>query len=150
MANYMGGSDPAMASQIGDGYILLSANHLKGFLPGELSLLRQEIDKLLREVRALVPPQDDAQALQAESRSVVWLGHADRPGQMTRNGRAFNKQEGPAFVPDLESGGRATIGPALAALEPLASAGAEEVSRAACRRSGTRDGVQAPPLRPNR
>jgi len=76
MANYMGGSAPAMASQIGDGYILLSANHLKGFLPGELALLRQEIDKLLREVRALVPPQDDAQALQARNRKIGRLSSA--------------------------------------------------------------------------
>jgi uncharacterized protein len=76
MANFMGGSAPAMASQIAEGYILLSANHLKGFLPGDLANLRQEIDKLLREVRALAPPQDDAPAQQARNRKIARLSSA--------------------------------------------------------------------------
>jgi hypothetical protein len=76
MANFMGGSAPAMASQIAEGYILLSANHLKGFLPGDLSNLRLELDKLLREVRALAPPQDDAQAQQARNRKIARLSSA--------------------------------------------------------------------------
>ena len=38
MANWMGGSAPAMANQIADGYILLSASNLKGFLPPDLTI----------------------------------------------------------------------------------------------------------------
>ena len=76
MANFIGGSAPAMASQIAEGFILLSTATLKGFLPGELALLRQEVDKLLREVRALTPPQDDAQALQARNRKIARLSSA--------------------------------------------------------------------------
>ena len=60
MANFMGGSAPAMASQIAEGYILLSPNTLRGYLPGELASLRVELEKLQRDARAVVPPQDDA------------------------------------------------------------------------------------------
>ena len=57
MANWIGGSCPAMANQIAGGYCLLSAATLRGFLPGELQLLRFELEKLLRNVRAEVPPR---------------------------------------------------------------------------------------------
>jgi hypothetical protein len=76
MANFMGGSAPAMASQIAEGFILLNLNNLKGFLPGDLGNLRQEIDKLLREVRSLTPPADDALAQQVRNRKIVRLGSA--------------------------------------------------------------------------
>jgi hypothetical protein len=76
MGNFMGGSAPAMAGQVADGFILMSAQTLKAFLPGELNLLRAEIDKLLRETRAGVPPQDDAQAQQARHRRIARLNSA--------------------------------------------------------------------------
>jgi hypothetical protein len=76
MANFMGGSAPAMANQISEGYILLSANTLKGYTPGDLSNLRIELDKLLREARAVVPPQDDAQAQQTRNRKIARLSSA--------------------------------------------------------------------------
>jgi hypothetical protein len=76
MANFIGGSAPAMASQIAEGFTLLSTNNLKGFLPGELSNLRQEVDKLLREVRSLTPPQDDAVAQQSRNRKIARLSSA--------------------------------------------------------------------------
>jgi hypothetical protein len=76
MANYMGGSAPAMASQISEGYILVSLATLKGFTPGELGALRLEIDKLLREVRATTPAGDDAQANQARNRKIGRLSGA--------------------------------------------------------------------------
>ena len=73
---FMGGSAPAMASQISEGYILVSLATLKGFTPGDLSALRQEIDKLLREVRATTPAGDDAQANQARNRKIGRLSSA--------------------------------------------------------------------------
>ena len=72
----MGGSAPAMASQISEGFILMSAATLRSFTPGELSALRLEIDKLLREVRSTVPPQDDSQATQARNRKIGRLNSA--------------------------------------------------------------------------
>jgi hypothetical protein len=65
-----------MASQVAEGFILLSKNTLKGFQPGELSLLRTEMDKLLRDARAVVPPQDDAQANQARNRKIARISGA--------------------------------------------------------------------------
>jgi hypothetical protein len=76
MANFLGGSAPAMASQIAEGYILLSANTLRGFVPADLNSLRQELDKLLREARAVTPPQDDALAQQARNRKIGRLSSA--------------------------------------------------------------------------
>jgi hypothetical protein len=76
MANFMGGSAPAMAAQVGDGYILVGPNTLRGFLPAELTLLKAELEKLLRDARALVPPQDDAPAQQARNRRIGRLSSA--------------------------------------------------------------------------
>jgi hypothetical protein len=76
MANFMGGSAPAMASQIAEGYILLSPNTLRGYLPGELASLRVELEKLQRDARAVVPPQDDALAQQARNRKIARISSA--------------------------------------------------------------------------
>jgi hypothetical protein len=76
MANFMGGSAPAMASQIMEGYILMSSATIKGYTPGELNLLRAELEKLQREVRAIVPAQDDAMANQARNRKIGRLSSA--------------------------------------------------------------------------
>jgi hypothetical protein len=76
MANYIGGSAPAMAAQVADGMVLLAANALRTFTPTELNLLRQEIEKLQREARAVVPPADDALAQQARNRKIARLGTA--------------------------------------------------------------------------
>ena len=76
MASFMGGSAPAMASQIAEGFILVSTATLKGYLPGELNLLKVELDKLLREVRAEVPAQDDALANQARNRKIARISSA--------------------------------------------------------------------------
>jgi hypothetical protein len=76
MANFMGGSAPAMANQVAEGFILLSANSLKGFTPGDLNLLRNELDKLAREARSEVPPPDDALANQSRNRRIGRLNSA--------------------------------------------------------------------------
>jgi hypothetical protein len=76
MANFMGGSAPAMANQVAEGFILLSANSLKGFSPGDLNLLRTELDKLAREARSEVPPPDDALANQGRNRRIARLNSA--------------------------------------------------------------------------
>jgi hypothetical protein len=86
MGNFMGGSAPAMASQIVEGYYLLSAASLRKFLPGELAALKQELEKLQRQVRAESPPQDDAQANQVRNRKIARLSSALQivTHQMTR------------------------------------------------------------------
>ncbi len=76
MANFMGGSAPAMAAQIADGFILVSAATLKGYGPGALARLRVELEKLQRETRAEGPAQDDAMANQARNRRITRLNSA--------------------------------------------------------------------------
>ncbi len=76
MANWIGGSCPAMANQIAGGFILLSAANLKGFLPGELQGFKLELEKQLRNARAEVPPQDDALAQQARNHKIARLSSA--------------------------------------------------------------------------
>jgi hypothetical protein len=76
MANFMGGSAPAMAAQIADGLYLLNANTLRGFSSGELGMLRHELEKLQRESRSVVPPADDAQAQQARNRRIGRISSA--------------------------------------------------------------------------
>ena len=88
MANYMGGSAPAMASQIVEGFILMSANTIKGFTPAELGLLRIELEKLLRDVRAIVPAQDDALASAARNRKI---GRASSALQVINNSLATKR-----------------------------------------------------------
>ncbi len=65
-----------MAAQICEGYFLLNKNSLRGWTSADLQTLRHEIDKLLREVRATVPPQDDAQQNQLRNRKIGRLSSA--------------------------------------------------------------------------
>jgi hypothetical protein len=89
MGNFMGGSAPAMANQIAEGFILLSQNTLRGFTDAELNLLRFELEKLQRDARAEVPPQDDAMAQQTRNRKIARLSSAVQviQHQLTRKGR---------------------------------------------------------------
>ena len=76
MANYMGGSAPAMASQIADGFILVGSHTLKGYAKPDLQTLRFELEKLQRDARAEVPPADDSHAQQARNRKIARLTSA--------------------------------------------------------------------------
>ncbi|MFN8096132.1 MAG: hypothetical protein U0599_28620 [Vicinamibacteria bacterium] len=87
MANWMGGSCPAMANQVAGGFMLLSAANLRGFAPGELNQLKQELEKQLRTARAEVPPQDDALAQQARNHRISRLTSAVQVVQFQMTGR---------------------------------------------------------------
>jgi hypothetical protein len=76
MANWMGGSCPAMANQIAGGFCSVTTATLKGFLPADLTALKLELEKQLRNARAEVPPQDDALALQARNHKIGRLTSA--------------------------------------------------------------------------
>ena len=76
MANWMGGSAPAMANQIAGGFCSVTAGTLRGFLPADLSALKLELEKQLRNARAEVPPQDDALAQQARNHRIGRLTSA--------------------------------------------------------------------------
>ena len=87
MANWMGGSSPAMANQIAGGFMLLSAANLRGFSPAELNMLKLELEKQLRTARAEVPPQDDALAQQARNHRISRLTSAVQVVQFQMTGR---------------------------------------------------------------
>jgi hypothetical protein len=76
MANWMGGSCPAMANQIAGGFCSVTAATLRGFLPADLTSLKLELEKQLRTARAEVPPQDDAIAQQARNHRIGRLTSA--------------------------------------------------------------------------
>jgi hypothetical protein len=76
MANWMGGSAPAMAGQVAGGFVLVSSATLKGFNPAEMQTFRMELEKLLRATRAEVPPHDDALAQQARNHKLSRLNSA--------------------------------------------------------------------------
>jgi hypothetical protein len=73
MANFMGGSAAAMASQIAEGFTLINPNTLRGYAPGDLAALKQEMERLQRDTRAIVTAADDALANQAKSRKITRL-----------------------------------------------------------------------------
>jgi len=87
MAGFMGGSAPAMAAQIAEGYILVSGATVKGLTAAELQTLRAEVDKILRGVRAETPAQDDALANQARNRRIGRLNQALQVIQHKLTGR---------------------------------------------------------------
>ncbi len=87
MANWMGGSCPAMANQIAGGFMLLSAANLRGFMPAELQMLKFELEKQLRNVRSEVPAQDDALAQQARNHKISRLSSAVQVVQYQLTGR---------------------------------------------------------------
>lgn len=64
MAQFMGGSAFAMASQITDGYISLTPTILRRFAGPELTQLQFELQKLQTSLRGNQPTADDTQALQ--------------------------------------------------------------------------------------
>ena len=70
MGTFMGGSAPAMARQVCDGYTLLSATSLKRLSLEQMKQLEFELDKKLRETRGEQPDLADQQALQLRNRRI--------------------------------------------------------------------------------
>jgi ribosomal protein S13 len=68
MGNYIGGSAPAMARQVCDGYTLMSATNLKRLSLDQMTQLEFEIDKKLRETRSDQPDSQDLTAIQQRNR----------------------------------------------------------------------------------
>jgi hypothetical protein len=66
----MGGSAPAMANQVCDGYTLLTASTLKRLTLDQMQQLEFEMDKRLRETRGSQPSLDDQVGLQQRNRRI--------------------------------------------------------------------------------
>lgn len=70
MATFMGGSAPAMANQIADGYTLVTQLILKRLSLDQMKQLEFELDKRLRETRGEPVNLEDQPALQARNRRI--------------------------------------------------------------------------------
>ncbi|MDD5563145.1 MAG: hypothetical protein PHQ91_05490 [Thermoanaerobaculaceae bacterium] len=87
MSPYMGGSAPAMASQVSDGYTLVSAVQLKRLTDPELDLLQAELERMLRDLRSVIVPLDDVPAIQARQRRMTRITGALQQIQMAKSKR---------------------------------------------------------------
>ena len=91
MGTYQGGSAPAMASQVCDGYSLLSQVSLKRLSLEQMTKLEFEIEKRLRATRSDTVDLNDQPALQARNRRISRIEGAVRvlrqTIQMRRSGR---------------------------------------------------------------
>lgn len=73
---FMGGSAFAMANSLSEGFILPSPVNLKRLSMEELRELQFEVEKLLRDLRAVVPDQNDTLALQRRNQKLLRLQQA--------------------------------------------------------------------------
>ncbi len=64
------------ASDLSDGYLTLNVVSLKKYEGHELDALQKEIEKLSRDLRGQVGPQDDAEAAQSKHRKLLRLTQA--------------------------------------------------------------------------
>lgn len=88
MSPFLGGSAPAMASQIAEGYTLLTAVQLKRLTDTELDQLQFELEKLLRDLRGQVVPADDVAGNQAKNRKISRVTNALQQVSLARQQRA--------------------------------------------------------------
>jgi predicted lipid-binding transport protein (Tim44 family) len=72
----MGGSAPAMANQIAEGYTLLTAVQLKRLTDPEMDQLLFELEKILRDARGEQVDLEDIPALQVRNRRLSRIQNA--------------------------------------------------------------------------
>jgi predicted lipid-binding transport protein (Tim44 family) len=72
----MGGSAPAMANQIAEGYTLLTAVQLKRLTDPEMDQLLFELEKILRDARGEQVDLEDIPALQVRNRKLSRIQNA--------------------------------------------------------------------------
>lgn len=91
MGTYMGGSAPAMARQICDGFTLISGPLLKRLSAEQMETLEWELEKRLRETRGTVVPTDDQPAVQERNRRISRIGGALRVLRHTKQQRRMGR-----------------------------------------------------------
>lgn len=77
MANFLGGSAFSMIKEISEGYFSISEAILKKYNLQELTELKNEANKQLRELRSNLP-QEDQQEIQKHQRKIMRLSNALR------------------------------------------------------------------------
>jgi hypothetical protein len=64
------------AEDVAEGYISLNPVTLKRFLPAELDQLQRELERVAREARSAIVPENDADKAQAKNRRLLRLSQA--------------------------------------------------------------------------
>lgn len=64
------------ASELAEGYLTLNAVSLKKYEGHELDALQKEIEKLARDLRGQVVPQEETEAIQLKNRKLLRLSQA--------------------------------------------------------------------------
>lgn len=70
MSPFLGGSAAAFADQVAGGFTTLSSVQLRRLNPAEIDQLRLELERILRDLRSLIVPQDDLPAVQGRNRKI--------------------------------------------------------------------------------
>lgn len=65
-----------MAADLSEGYVTLNPVSLKKYERHEVEALAKELEKLTRDLRAQIVPQDDAEASQTKNRKLLRLSQA--------------------------------------------------------------------------
>ncbi len=87
MSRFMGGSAPAMARQISEGYTLVTAATLKRLSVQELDLLLFELDKTLRDLRGEPVDLENLKAIQTRNRKMSRIENSLRVIRGTKQQR---------------------------------------------------------------
>ena len=91
MGTFQGGSAPAMANQICDGYTLVTQLVLKRLSLDQMNMLEFELDKRLRETRSEALDLSDQPALQARNRRISRIEGALRVVRHTMQQRRMGR-----------------------------------------------------------
>lgn len=70
MSPFLGGSALAFAEQVAGGYTTLTSVQLRRLSESEIDQLRFELEKILRDLRALIIAQDDLAGVQGRNRKI--------------------------------------------------------------------------------
>ena len=65
-----------MAADLSEGYVTLNPVSLKKYERHEVEALAKELEKLTRDLRSQIVPQDDAEASQTKNRKLLRLSQA--------------------------------------------------------------------------
>ena len=65
-----------MAADLSEGYVTLNPVSLKKYERHEIDALAKELEKLARDLRSQIVPQDDAEASQSKNRKLLRLSQA--------------------------------------------------------------------------
>ena len=65
-----------MAADLSEGYVTLNPVSLKKYERHEVDALAKELEKLTRDLRSQIVPQDDAEASQTKNRKLLRLSQA--------------------------------------------------------------------------